>query len=565
MKPVPRAPGARHSSGEEGESSGLLHLGSELLVLALAVVAVIGGASLLPGADALGHPTRDLFDHLALLDAWFFHTTDWRYPEGGRLVPPDLFGMVFASPFLGLGRGTAYNAALAIQLTLASWTAWLLCRRHGSGLVGGLAFGLSPFLLGQALSGEAETVAAWPLPLLLLGLEREDHRGAALAGVAAALAAVGSWYYGAFSAIVLGAWLLWRGRPWSPVGTPGAALAPAVFLALVAVPALVYARELVHPDQLFRGPTMAAYLSEQPRALASMSTDLAAWLGSAPAGANHVDRLGGLVPVLALLGAVSLWRTDRRRAAAWLGLLGGAMVLALGPVLHVAGEPIFAWMPGRLLAALPGFGLMRLPHRWMVVVTLVLAVLAARAARHSPLLVVVLLGVELHWFTRPPTTSLVISPPVVHELVEGPTLELPMRTIGDDLRGRYLLWQREHGQPTPYSLLMTGWSPRVAEEPLVIALAALDERSILPRREVEARQFRQEAFARAVRLAQKDDLEQLSAELPGARDRLGGLGIQTVVLHLGHPFSPSDDMIALLLTHLGEPAVETKEALLWRL
>jgi hypothetical protein len=533
--------------------------------LALSVVAVVQGASLLPGADALGHPTRDLFDHLALLDAWFFHTEHWRFPEGGRLVPPDLFGMVFAAPFLGLGRGTAYNAALTIQLTLACWTAWLLCRRHGSGLVGGLAFGLSPFLLGQALSGEAETVSAWPLPLLLLGLEREDRKGALLAGVSGALAAVGSWYYGAFSATIIGAWLLSRGRPWSASGTPGAALAPGVFVALVAVPALVYARELVHPDQLFRGPTMAAYLSEQPRALAAMSTDVAAWLGSAPAGANHVDRLGGLVPVLALLGLVSLWRTDRRQAAGWLGLLAGAMVLAVGPVLHVAGEPVFSWMPGRLLAALPGFGLMRLPHRWMVVVTLALAVLAARAARHSPLLVFALLGVELLWFTQPPPSAVELTPPVVHELVEGPTLDLPMRTIGDDLRGRYLLWQRSHGQPTPYSLLMTGWSPSVAEEPLVVALAALDERSILPRRAVEARQFRQEDFARAVRLARKDDLQQLSEALPGARDRLDDLGFQAVVLHLQEPFSPTDDMIAVLLTHLGEPDLATREAMLWRL
>ena len=541
--------------------------------MACAVVALMGGDSFLPGAGARAAPTRDLFDHLALLDAWFFATGDWNFPEGGRLVPPDLFGMVLAAPALalGLGRGLAHNLAVAVQLWLACAAAWALCRRHGSGLVGGLAFGLSPFLLGQALSGEAETLSAWPLPLVLLGLDREDRPGLVLAGVAAALAAVGSWYYGAFSAIILVAWTLLRGRPWArpepgrPGAVPGAALPLLVSGLLVAGPAAIYARELASPAQLFRGPTMSAYLDEQPRALAGMSADLLGWFGAGPAGANHVDRIGGLVPALALLGALSLWRQDRRRAAAALGLLGGALVLALGPVLHVGGEAVFSWMPGRLLAWLPGFGLMRLPHRWMVVATLALALLAARAGRHAPLGLAAFLLAELFWFTAPPAHTVALAPPPVHALLDGPAVELPMRTLGDDLRGRYLLWQRDHGHPTPYSLLMTGWSPSLAAEPLIVAAAALDPRSVLPRRAIEARQFRQEGFATAVRQAQKDELEALRPALPGAGARLRALGFTAVVLHLGEPFGPDPAQEALLREVLGAPSLETQEALLWRL
>ena len=29
----------------------------------------------------------------------------WNYPSGGRLIPPDLFSMIFAAPWLGLGLG----------------------------------------------------------------------------------------------------------------------------------------------------------------------------------------------------------------------------------------------------------------------------------------------------------------------------------------------------------------------------------------------------------------------------------------------------------------------------
>ena len=59
----------------------------------------------------IGSDTRDLFDHIALLDQWAWQTDAWNYPTGGRLIPPDLFSMIFASPWLslGMGRGAAYD------------------------------------------------------------------------------------------------------------------------------------------------------------------------------------------------------------------------------------------------------------------------------------------------------------------------------------------------------------------------------------------------------------------------------------------------------------------------
>ena len=133
---------------------------------------------------AVGAPTRDLFDHLALLDVWSLSVADWNYPEGGSLVPPDLFGMMLAAPWMGLSRTAAYNIATLCQLWLACMAAWALGRRFGSGLVCGVAYGLSPFLIGQVMSGEAETLSAWPLPrMVLLLLSPQGNFGSWLSEV----------------------------------------------------------------------------------------------------------------------------------------------------------------------------------------------------------------------------------------------------------------------------------------------------------------------------------------------------------------------------------------------
>jgi hypothetical protein len=536
----------------------------ELAALWAACLAMIGPDALLPGAAAVGHPTRDLFDHLALLDQWSLRPPEWTFPEGGSLVPPDLGGMLLAAPFLGLGRGTAWNAALLLQLGLACTAGWALGRRAGSGLVGGAAFGLSPFLLGEALSGEGETLSVWPLPLLVAALWAGGRAAAIGAGALGALAAVGSWYHGAFAAVLIALWTALVARPWRPDAPAGARWALPTFAALVAPPALAFRGVLVADDQLFRALPLRAYLDEHPRALAGMSTDIAAWWGRAGAGATHVDALGYLHLALAAIGALGLLRADRRQAAAWLGLVAGALLLAVGPVLHAGGARVFEWMPARALVDLPGFGLMRLTHRWTLLATLGLAVLAARGAQRTPWIAAAVLIFEVAWFWVPERPRTEISPPPLHAALRGPVLDLPPRSLGQDARGRYLLWQRAHGQPTPYSLLMTGWSPTLAGEPLVQAVSALDRRDPAPDRPAEARQFRQEAFALAVQQLRRKGLK--GAALDGAEDRLRAAGFTELILHtdLLHP----DDQVpvsTLLIEVLGPPDAQDDRGLLWRL
>jgi hypothetical protein len=531
----------------------------EVGVLVALCVSFVGIESLRPGAAAVGRPTRDLFDHVALLDQWSVHIDAWGFPDGGSLVPPDVGSMLLAAPFLGAGRGLAFNAAILGALIAACLTGWALGRRVGNGLVGGAALGLSPYLLGQALSGETETLSVWPLAAMALLLEVGGPFAWAGAGAMAGLAALGSWYHGAFAGAVMLIWMLLGPRDRRVL------LAPLVF-ALVAVgPALAYAQVLDAPDQLFRGPAMATYMAEHPRALGSMVADPLAWFGVGAGGANHVDGLGLLAAALGLIGAVAWWREDRRAAVRWVSILLLGLLLSLGPSLHVGGGDTGVPMPGRLLAELPLVGLMRLPHRWMLVASLALAVLAARGARRLPAWAGVFLAVEALWFIVPDRPQVPIAPPPIHAEVRGVVLDLPPRTLGtSDLRGRYLVWQRAHGYPIPYALLMQPLAPSLQTEPLLVAVAALDTRDPLPERIAEASQFRLQVFAREVRRVRARGDAEGAAE--GAADRLRGHGISDVVLH--QALLDEGDvaaMVELLTEGLGAPSVETEEALLWRL
>ena len=215
------------------------HPAVELSLLFLGAVWMVGLERLRVGGEALGHPTRDLYDHIALLDGWSFHRTDWNFPSGGSIFPADPTGMLLSTPFQALGMGAAYSWSILLQLWLTAVAGWSLGRRWGSGLVAGAAFGLSPYLVGQAVSGEAETLVAWPLALVALLLERGGRRAAIAAGCVAALGAVSSWYHGVFLSTYMVLWLAARRRdvgPWRQDGW----WAIASFAVVVLGPAWVY-------------------------------------------------------------------------------------------------------------------------------------------------------------------------------------------------------------------------------------------------------------------------------------------------------------------------------------
>jgi len=600
------APGSPPAAGCARPRWGWLTLGTLAylaLLLGLLWPATHGGSA------ALGMPTRDLFDHLWLHDwlggalsagAPLLSTSDISWPTGGRLMHPDPVGwllhLVFV-PFLGLVA--SYNALLVSQLWLAALAAWLLgARVSGSvaaGWFAGLAFGFSPFLLGQALGGESETVAAWPLVLALWALERTawDRRwqSGLLAGVLGALAALASWYYGAFFAAYAVLWVLFRCR------NRAGLVVLAGFGLVVLGPALVYAGMLGEADNLFQGPSLATYLSEHPKTLAGMVGDPAGWLGFFPgvlerAGHPRVQYLGTVLLLLA--GAGALGRSPGR--GWWVAVAGGSLLLSLGPVLHFGGQAVSVggWtLPGPLAAIswLPLVGLMRIPHRWTLLAVLALALLAARGLRtlagderpagpgfpRLPVAVALasmLLLFDLRAFSDlpgmgisgggTPSVAGVDAPPAIHGLLPGggAVLDLPPRMLDRDARGRYLVWQRYHGRPVPYSLLMTGISEPLATEPLVAAVAALDSLDPIARQPDQAAQFRRRDLALLAHAFQEGTAG--AVDLDGLQDRLLPLDIDAVVLH-GELMVPADaERAAALITGLlGQPVAAAGSSLAW--
>ena len=136
--------------------------------IVLVIWLLLPSGAVLNGDGYLGSGTRDLFDHIALLDQWRWSTTHWNYPDGGALIPPDIFSMMFALPWWWLGRGVAYDMALATHLLLNAISGWYLAKSiGGSPWIGAITILSSPFLVGQINSGETETIGLWGLAFTL--------------------------------------------------------------------------------------------------------------------------------------------------------------------------------------------------------------------------------------------------------------------------------------------------------------------------------------------------------------------------------------------------------------
>ena len=97
------------------QEEGLLRVAGEWALLAFAVVCAVDLAAVFDASVVLGKGSRDIYDHLALLDQWSIQVDEWAFPTGGSLVAPDLWGMMIAAPWMGLGRGVAYDLSILLQ------------------------------------------------------------------------------------------------------------------------------------------------------------------------------------------------------------------------------------------------------------------------------------------------------------------------------------------------------------------------------------------------------------------------------------------------------------------
>jgi len=398
-------------------------------------------------------------------------------------------------PLIGLaGLVTAYNVMIIGSLALAGYATFLLVRRvtgqTGPAFIGGLVFAFSPYHMAHALEHVFLLASGVLLPLYVLVLIRAFEDGSrftiVLAALLLALATVANIYYAVFLALftvlLLAARLRERGarrRLWWRFA--GLLLAGAVFTG---------------PYVAFVVPRVAMDTEPRP-ALADVNqwnADLLAfftpspghpWWGRplAPVYANFSGNifeqtvyLGYVTLILA--GVALVWRREARFWA-----LAGVVfaVLALGPLLHVAGRWAFdvggmsvtVPLPAILLYFVPGVSALRVLSRFAAMVMLTMAVLTGlgtaalrdrlTSVHPRPLLVravsiVFGLAIVVDYLSVPLPVLSTHVPRVLQAMGAEPAARGSLLDVPLDWRvAKYEYYQTAHGKP-----LLVGLVPRPA-------------------------------------------------------------------------------------------------------
>jgi hypothetical protein len=326
-----------------------------------------------------------------------FYTPYLFHPQGLSLVYHNFAWLnvvewLVLSPVVG--GLAAYNLSLLINLSLCGWAAYLLARDlTGDGLaafLAGLIYQCWPFRLSQL--GHPNLISTQWIPLFLLFLLRAVRRGrwrdGLLAGVFLALIGYTRWQQlipaAIMGAVVLactlvGRWSTWR--RWVPVlllagGVAALALTPPAVL-LLNQQRVAPADLTVEEEEAVKQTDLLAFLT--PGGSHPLLGSL-----TQPAYDRYYANRGGGRPFAAYVGVVALalalvgvWKA-RQSALPWLATGLVLFLLALGPVLRVAGQLYPAVpMPYRLAARLPLVQLLRFPERFNMFLALPVAMLAA--------------------------------------------------------------------------------------------------------------------------------------------------------------------------------------------
>lgn len=156
----------------------------------------------LVGSDVLVHPERAIVGSNPASDyqimTWSLSWWPWAIGHGvdplhtHLLWAPGGFPTVWITAIpalallalpvtLTLGPLLAYNALMFAAVGLAAGCAYLLCReltgRTAPAIVGGLMFGLSPYMLGHTLSQHLNLTWVWPIPLVAWAIVRRFRGG----------------------------------------------------------------------------------------------------------------------------------------------------------------------------------------------------------------------------------------------------------------------------------------------------------------------------------------------------------------------------------------------------
>jgi hypothetical protein len=292
------------------------------------------------------------------------------------------------------GPVVSYNILCLIAPSAAAITAFVLCRYECRGfwpaLLGGYIFGFSPYVLCQML-GHLFLILIFPIPLAvyvtLLRIDGKIGRASFVIGLIAILLFqflssteifATATVFGAI-ALVLGFILVDRGLRLNLVGVAKEIALAYGVLSILLAPYLYYVFAPGLPTPPFPATSysndLLTFAFPPPVLLIAprLASSTAGHFFEAAPWPEQAAYLGPGLWIVISLFAWSYWQTQSGKFLVLSFVL--IAIMSMGPVLHIAGEPLVA-MPWRLFNALPLMG-DALPGRFGMYLFLIAAVAAA--------------------------------------------------------------------------------------------------------------------------------------------------------------------------------------------
>jgi hypothetical protein len=337
-----------------------------------------------------------------------FFTNHLFSPEGVTLLfhPLDVSDGLLAMPLYGLFGGDAtYNVMALLSFVLGGWGTYLLAlhltQHRAASFVAGLIFVLSPYHFLRIELGHLNLSTLQWIPFYLLFLlkfiERGSKRSAGLAIFFLVFNALNSWYYVIYCGLLsLAVVFSPRLKGCSPLRLHPVQVLQSALLRLgriifiLAITLIILSPLLLPMFQLLSTTTLIG----EHNPLRHSVDLLSFWVPGPPStwagwfekvwisyaaqnrepGASAYVGYTGLG--LSLLGLIS--RRWRRQTIWWLAVALGFTLLAMGPQLQINGQILDIPLPYQLLSQLiPTFSITGIPGRFVVMTSLVLAMLAA--------------------------------------------------------------------------------------------------------------------------------------------------------------------------------------------
>jgi hypothetical protein len=428
-------------------------------------------------------------------DVWAHHWTYWwvktavsqgqnpfitdllYYPEGVSLTTHNIpwFNIGLWIPLQAIiGGPAAFGLIYILAFAFNGFAMFLLVREHtertAAAFIGGLIFGAWPFVVSQ--TGHPNTIILGFVPLTLLMLKRTMERGRArdalVAGLFLALTGIVRWQLLIIASIAIGLFII------NKLVTDKACRSrkTVMLLLLVGLVSLVLMAPLLAPvitgmvgqedlgsilkTRLERSSDLLSYVIPNHRlrlygGLARQLPDSLNFSG------DTIEFMGFVTLILLGIGVVK----GRRAAWPWLVILLVYLILALGPVLTIAHQPMSGVpMPFRLVQDFFLVRIVRYPMRYNIFLGLPVAMLSGIGMAHllnhtrlvrRPVLFTSLLAVVIcaeSWMM--PYRTLPLHTPewydqLAQESGEFALLDLPMDHWGSDKN--FMYYQISHDRP----------------------------------------------------------------------------------------------------------------------